>query len=70
MSVNHFSSLEPSLSTRLNHDEVSYAGGILFTDTGKVVCIGQERGIDIVGGHRDPGESVLETFIRETHEEI
>jgi predicted dehydrogenase/8-oxo-dGTP pyrophosphatase MutT (NUDIX family) len=70
MSLNTFSSIPTSKSTLLNHEEITYAGWVLLTDTGKIVCIEQKRWIDIVGGHRDPGEAPLETLLRETYEEI
>lgn len=35
-------------SLRYNEwDQVSYAGAFIFTKTGKLVCIAQDRGIDI-----------------------
>jgi 8-oxo-dGTP pyrophosphatase MutT (NUDIX family) len=56
--------------TPLEWDSVTYAGDITFTQDGQIVCIEQSRGIDITGGHRDPGESPLEAVTREVREEI
>lgn len=58
-------------SLRYNEwDQVSYAGAFIFTKSWKLVCIAQDRGIDIPWGHRDAWEAPLETLRRETLEEI
>lgn len=66
-----FSSLSPEVLPGLDWDSVSFAGAFVFSTDGKLLCLEQpHRGIDIPGGHRDPGESPLETLGRETLEEI
>lgn len=66
-----FSSLSPDVLPGLDWDRVSFAGAFVFSTDGKLLCLEQpHRGIDIPGGHRDPGESPLETLGRETLEEI
>lgn len=56
--------------TPLDWESVTYAGDIMITRDGRIVCIEQSRGIDITGGHRDSGESPLEAVTREVREEI
>jgi 8-oxo-dGTP pyrophosphatase MutT (NUDIX family) len=57
--------------TSLDWNRVSYVGAFIFSADGKILCIDQpHRGIDIPGGHRDPGECPQETLDRESFEEI
>lgn len=66
-----FSSLSPDVLPGLDWNRVSFAGAFVFAEDGSLLCLEQpHRGIDIPGGHRDPGESPLETLKRETFEEI
>lgn len=66
-----FISRSPDMLPSLDWDRVSFAGAFVFAKDGKLLCLEQpHRGIDIPGGHRDPGESPLETLKRETFEEI
>ena len=66
-----FSSLSPEALPGLDWERVSFAGGFVFSADGKLLCLEQpHRGIDIPGGHRDPGESPLEAYSREKLEEI
>lgn len=65
-----FHSRSPDSLRHNEWDQVSYAGVFIFTKSWKLVCIKQNRGIDIPWGHRDPGESPLEALRRESLEEM
>jgi 8-oxo-dGTP pyrophosphatase MutT (NUDIX family) len=59
-------------------DESKYAAGIMFvTDDGKVLLLKRHKHAaeypnmwGLPGGHSEPGESMSDTAVRETHEEI
>jgi predicted dehydrogenase/8-oxo-dGTP pyrophosphatase MutT (NUDIX family) len=68
--ISSFSSVSPETLREPLWDRVTYCGVFIFNTEGKIICIRQKRGIDIPGGHTDPGESPLECLRRENLEEI
>jgi hypothetical protein len=65
-----FSSIPLTTLRESVRERVTYSGVFIFTEDGKLLCIRQDRGIDIPWWHRDPGESPLECLEREVMEEV